>query len=158
MLPILLLYLGTSGDMKELRVLQIDDDEDDHLFLSWAVERAGVPMQLHFVSKAHKALELLRCLSESQALPHYILLDVRMPEVSGHELAQIIRAMPELQSVPIVMFTSSNHPADVRMARESGAVAYFEKPTDLATIVTLVKEWYGCWQRGELLRRWPNAV
>ncbi|MDF3057460.1 MAG: response regulator [Rariglobus sp.] len=63
------------------------------------------------------------------ALPVLFLLDINMPRCSGLEVLERLRDMPLRRTMPIVVFSSSNHPRDVEQAYRLGANAYLVKPT-----------------------------
>ena len=74
---------------------------------------------------------LIHCLRDSiisQSLPEFVLLDLRMPRTNGFEALRWIRLMPELRSLPVVIFTSSVLPEDVQLATALGATSYMVKP------------------------------
>jgi CheY-like chemotaxis protein len=71
--------------------------------------------------------------------PDLIVMDVRMPKMSGLEVLELLRADPALVDIPVVMLSVlTNHP-EVRTALERGAVAYLAKPFELPEMARLVE-------------------
>ena len=72
--------------------------------------------------------------------PVVILLDNKMPRMSGLELLAILRADEELARIPVVMLTSSREEGDLVKSYELGANAYVVKPVEFQAFVAAVQE------------------
>jgi len=129
-------------------ILNVDDSEDDVVMLRAACSSARVVFQLQSVNSGDQALEYLRG-AQSYAdrdrfpFPALILLDLKMPGMSGFDLLQSLRSPKHesLPRVPIVIFTSSMHDEDATRAFQLGADAYVVKPSDfdeLRRVVTTI--------------------
>jgi len=70
-------------------------------------------------------------------LPTIILLNLKLPRRSGHEVLQWIRAHPNLRRVPVVVLTSSAESADVKKAYEIGAKSYLVKPVEFDDLLRM---------------------
>jgi two-component system alkaline phosphatase synthesis response regulator PhoP len=70
--------------------------------------------------------------------PDLILLDVRMPKLSGLMVLDHLRAEPATANIPVIMLSVVTTYPDVRMALERGAVAYLPKPFELREMTRLV--------------------
>ncbi len=120
--------------MKPFRVLLVDDNPDHRFFIQRAL--AGVAKaELHVdtVNDGEEALAFLRREGEyaDVALPHIVLLDLRMPRKSGIEVLMDMRADERLRPVPVVVLTSSDRPQDVLTAYENGTNSYVVKSGDM---------------------------
>lgn len=62
--------------------------------------------------------------------PDLVLLDIRLPKISGYEVAKKIRANPQLKNIPIIALTSYALSGDEKKALEAGCDAYITKPYD----------------------------
>ena len=71
--------------------------------------------------------------------PAVMLLDIKMPKVSGIEVLRAIKGNPELKQVPVVMLTSSREGPDLNECYELGANGYVVKPVDFAEFFEAVK-------------------
>lgn len=82
---------------------------------------------------------------EGAGLPRLILLDIKVPKVSGIEILTRLRQNPKTALVPVVMFSSSREPRDLQDSYLMGANSYVVKPIDFTelenTINALVKYW-----------------
>jgi CheY-like chemotaxis protein len=80
-------------------------------------------------------------LAELQKLPSpdLILLDVRMPGMSGFDLLQKVRKHPKLGSVPVIMLTGETSPENVLRGMTSGADGYVSKPFQFDTLAVAIK-------------------
>ncbi len=60
--------------------------------------------------------------------PDFILLDVIMPEMDGYETCRRLKAMPETQRIPVVLFTAAQESQIELMAKKAGAERVVQKP------------------------------
>lgn len=86
-----------------------------------------------------EALAYLLRWENGEPLPVVILLDLKMPKVSGLEVLQIIKAHPTLKTIPVVILTTSEESADVKTAYELGANSYIVKPVDFDKFIEVAK-------------------
>ena len=136
---------------KRLQLLHVDDDEDDRFFLARAVRAAAVPIT---ITDAKSGPEALRKLQASAVSPDMLLLDIRMPQMSGFEFLEALKRIGKT-SLPVVMFSNSQHQSDIERARQMGAHAYCVKPSGLDQLVDFVKRLYQAWTRAEVPCEWP---
>ena len=73
-------------------------------------------------------------------LPDVVLCDVIMPQLDGYQVCEALRAMPELQDVPILLLNGAFEPYDAERARAVGALGNVSKPFDPPALVSRVKE------------------
>jgi CheY-like chemotaxis protein len=71
--------------------------------------------------------------------PVCVLLDVKLPRVSGLEVLAWIREQPRLRRLPVILLTSSSQTADINRAYDLGANSFLVKPPDLDSLTQLVK-------------------
>lgn len=117
-------------------LLLVEDDENDVFFLRRALQSAGATVQLHVATDGRQALDYLHGRNgfEDRArypLPALVLLDLKVPYVSGLEVLRQIRADPKLRKLIVVVFTSSSLDSDVVQAYEIGANSFLVKPSRL---------------------------
>lgn len=111
--------------MKTLRVLVVDDNED-HLFLTVHALREVPDVDLH-IETARDGEQALAAIAEG-ALPHLILLDIKMPKISGLEVLERIKADQRTRAIPTVVLTSSERHEDVEATYRLGGNSYVTKP------------------------------
>src|SRR5205807_8367941 len=78
-------------------------------------------------------------------LPFLVLLDLRLPRLSGYELLEWIRSRNDLSEVIVVVLTASDNIPDVNKAHELGANSYLVKPGDFHELVEMVKRTHVHW-------------
>ena len=105
-------------------ILLVDDDEDDVQVFSEALLQLDPAVKITVAENGLKALDYL---NSDYALPCLIVLDINMPYLDGKQTFQKIKANPQLENVPIVIFTSSINPADKNMFDELG-INFITKP------------------------------
>jgi two-component system, response regulator len=135
--------------MRSLRVLLVEDDED-HVFL---VRRAlrdltEVAVTVEVAGNGEQALEELgRARFDPGSLPHLVLLDLRIPRVDGLEVLRRIRADTGLQTLPVVVLTSSERDDDREGALRLGATWFVCKPIEGARFRAEVQQLGDRWAR-----------
>ena len=141
-----------TPEMTALRipVLHVEDDSNDVLLFQHACEKAGVPLSVQSVADGDEAIAYLAGEAkfadrELHPLPKLVLLDLKMPRVSGFEVLVWIRKEEKFRVMPVVILTSSNHTADVDRAYQAGANSYLVKPVDFNELVDLARTIHGYW-------------
>ena len=114
------------------RVLLVDDDQT-------ALQAAKI--QLEYVGlEVHACEEPLQALTVARAIrPDVIILDIVMPNVSGTELAAILREDREFDATPIVFLTSQSHQDEKTLSVALGGDDYVLKPFDADYLTTTVR-------------------
>jgi CheY-like chemotaxis protein len=127
-------------------ILLVEDSEDDVFFMTRAFTAAGLLTPLARAENGQKAIEYLSGKPPYNdrtrfPLPSLVLLDLKMPFLSGFEVLRWIRSQSPCLRVPVIVFTTSNQERDVETAYELGANAYIVKPdrpekcSDLAALI-----------------------
>jgi two-component system response regulator len=131
-------------------ILVVEDEEDSVLLLESAFRKAHFANPVHRVSHGALAIEYLSnavAKDRKVPLPALVLLDLKLPLVSGIEVLKWIRAHPLLQSLVVIVFTSSTHPNDIAEAYKAGANSYLVKPTSLNALTELASGLRSYWLR-----------
>ncbi|GGH56833.1 CheY-like chemotaxis protein [Filimonas zeae] len=113
------------------KVLLIEDDEDDQLFFREAIEELHIQIKL---STAANGMEAISNLTRSAQLPDLIIMDINMPCMNGMDCLKTLKANARFQSVPVVIFTTSQNPADKQKALAFGAAHFCIKPPGFALL------------------------
>ncbi|MFN7144557.1 MAG: response regulator [Myxococcota bacterium] len=132
------------GPRRGARILVVDDNDDDIELLRIAFDRHPQGCSMTAVSSVTEARKVL---DEPTKRPDIVLLDWKMPGMSGPEFVRAIRRDPRLVGLPLLVFSSSDAPADVRQAHEAGATAYLVKPPGLREYEEFVRDLNGFWCR-----------
>lgn len=137
------------------RFLLVEDNPMDARLLVEAFRETTAKPQVTHCPNAEKAWKTLQeaLKSPSTHLPDLLLLDLNLPGTSGHELLERMRGVPLLESLPVIVLSSSQHQADVSRARGNRATAYMAKPLTMDGYVTLAEDLVTLWADGRLRAR-----
>jgi len=102
-------------------ILIAEDEHDIRELITFTLQYAG-----HEVTSATNGEEAYE--SALRLLPDLILLDVRMPRMTGYEVCAKIKSNVETQLIPVVFLSAKGQEAEVKIGLMSGAVEYIVKP------------------------------
>jgi CheY-like chemotaxis protein len=124
--------------------LVVEDDENDFILLKRALQRADPAAQLRWVRDGAEAKEYFQGTDRfhdrtAYPLPSVVLSDLKMPRCSGLELVQWVRQQPTLRTLPFIIFSASDQPADVGLAYQDGANWYLAKPSAFIDLVEMLR-------------------
>jgi CheY-like chemotaxis protein len=131
--------------MREREILLVEDNADDEEFTLRALQRAKVTNPVTVVRDGSAALDYLFGLGEhagraGAATPAVVLLDLKLPKLSGIDVLRRMRADERTRLVPVVVLTSSSQDEDILRSYQSGANSYVRKPVDFADFATAVAQ------------------
>ena len=116
-------------------VLVVEDDPCDLELILIALQRSQLANPVVAVSDGELALDYLHCAGayagREGGHPVVILLDLKLPKVNGLEVLKHVRSSAGLGAIPVVLLTSSQEAADVRLGKALGVDAYVVKPIAL---------------------------
>jgi two-component system cell cycle response regulator DivK len=124
--------------MPQRTILIIEDDESSRRILNDVLNTRGYKVVTAGTGSA--GFELVYRLN-----PHLILLDIRLPDISGLDLARSLKSSPVTRHIPIVAVTAYAMRGDARRAIESGCDAYVGKPVhlpDLLVLIAILLSWH----------------
>ena len=129
--------------MTQATVLYVEDEEADVFFVKRAFDHLHVSNCIRVVRNGRDAEDYLAGtgrFSDRQRypLPALVLLDLKLPGIQGLEVLEWMRQQPQFQSLPVVIFSSSNLEADRDSAIQLGANDYIVKPTDMSKVSDLL--------------------
>ena len=130
------------------RVLVVEDNEADAELAKRALRKVSGPVDVEAVADGDEALTWLRDRArERRPLPDVVLLDLNMPRMSGHEVLTALRGDPVLSLLPVVVFSSSANPDDVKRAYQSHANPYVTKPNDFTGYKSVMATLHDYWRQ-----------
>jgi chemotaxis family two-component system response regulator Rcp1 len=127
-----------------MRILLVEDLKSDAILLREALIDAGLNGDLEVVKDGAEAMERL---GRSGPLPQLVLLDLNLPRVSGQSVLEAIRADPRLDTLPVVVISTSNSPVDIDFAYAHRANAYVRKPNGFEALVIVARSIRDFWTR-----------
>ena len=119
---------------KPSKILLVEDDPNDVELSLSALARNDLSSEVTVVRDGQEALDYLfrkGCYaSRERDDPSVVLLDLKLPKVSGMEVLEHIKSDPSLKTVPVVVLTSSREERDLVDCYNLGTNAYVVKPVD----------------------------
>ena len=133
---------------KMMNILLVEDDEVDVMNVQRAFKKNNITNPLFFASNGLEALSILRGSNAETFIPperRIILLDLNMPKMNGIEFLRVLRADDQLQSIPVIVLTTSNEDKDKVEAYKLNVAGYILKPVTFSnfveTVATMNKYW-----------------
>lgn len=130
-------------------ILIADDDEDDILLVKSALEDCEYNGRVDFVENGIALLDFL--IKNTDNLPDLVLLDLNMPKKDGREVLIEVRANEALKRLPVLVFTTSKSPEDIKTCYANGANCYLSKPSSFDDLVTTMEKITQFWLKTVLL-------
>jgi DNA-binding response OmpR family regulator len=131
-------------------ILLVEDEENDVVFMEMALEKAGLTRAFQVAEDGEEAIDYLSGKGEFAdrarfPLPAIVLLDLKLPKVMGMDVLKWIRDQPALDTMVVIMLTSSQQRSDIHRACVLGANSYLVKPSNplgLDEVVDLLKRYW----------------
>ena len=108
-------------------ILVIEDEDNIAIALDYLLTREGYEQTR--IDTGAGAVDLIRDMR-----PDLVLLDVMLPEVSGYEICQSVRADPDVGKTPILMMTARGSAMERRKGLAMGATGFISKPFELKAL------------------------
>jgi CheY-like chemotaxis protein len=143
-------------------ILLVEDNPADVKITQRALRESNLSVELIVLRDGQEALDYLlrsgaHATDPAWRSPDLILLDLNLPRVSGHEVLTRIRAQEALNTVPVIVLTTSRREQDVQAVYAAGANTYIEKPQDFARFVQVLQTIRLYWLEMALLPQ-PSQV
>jgi two-component system cell cycle response regulator DivK len=125
-------HAPVSGTHPLKKVLIVEDNELNMKLFSDLLEAKGFD-----VAKAKDGYQALELLAENR--PDLILMDWQLPEITGQELTQRLKADPNTRAIPIIAVTAFAMKGDEEKIRNVGCEGYIAKPISVMTFLETVQ-------------------
>jgi two-component system, response regulator len=138
--------------MEEKTILLIEDNPTDEFLAERALARLKIG---HRLIVAHDGVEALDYLigteseggRDKQILPTIVLLDLKLPRISGLQVLEGIRSHEKTRNLPVLVLTSSSEEGDITACLQLGVSSFTTKPINssqyMETVQKLVLSWLG---------------
>jgi CheY-like chemotaxis protein len=131
-------------------ILLVEDNATDVLLIRRALDKASVRNPLHVASDGDMAVAYLAGQPpyddrRRYPLPGLVLLDLKLPKRSGHEVLSWVKTQPHLARIPVVVLTSSRLAGDVNGAYDRHANSYLVKPVRFDDLLRMMHAVQGFW-------------
>lgn len=114
------------SDLKSRPILWAEDSPADQRLIQIALDTLPNAPPVRFAANGHQLLEHLQ-----KDAPRAVVLDINMPGMTGIEILERLRSEPATRDVPVILFSSTQHPDDMEKAVKLGAEAFVHKPHEL---------------------------
>jgi two-component system cell cycle response regulator DivK len=118
---------------KGATILYVEDNPDNRLLVRRVLMSEG-----YAVVEAANAKDAFERIKKDA--PNLILMDINMPDIDGYTLTARIRALPELNNVPIIAVTANVMKGDRERSLEAGCDGYIQKPVDIDTLTSQIEK------------------
>lgn len=131
-------------------ILLAEDDAEDAELAAGVLAQAGLDARIVRVKDGQEVLDYVRAQGSfagraGSPAPKVILLDLKMPRVTGQEALRSLKADPATRCIPVVILTSSRAERDIVESCELGANSYVVKPVDFdeysALLTSVARYW-----------------
>jgi chemotaxis family two-component system response regulator Rcp1 len=129
------------------RVLLVEDNPGDADLTRDTLESGRVELEIAVAIDGEEAIEYLmkRGRHSAAETPDLILLDLNLPRLGGIQVLAEIKKQEQLQSIPVVVLTSSDAEKDIAQSYQVGANSYVTKPGDLSAFIAKVESIQSFW-------------
>lgn len=131
--------------MAKVDIFIVEDNEDFSFIMEKATYYIDRELKLESAANGMIALQTLKKYECDGTIPKIILLDLNLPGLSGLDLLKEIKTIDFLKQVPVILFTTSDNPKDVKDAIDRGADAYITKPNGYISLIACLKLLFNTW-------------
>lgn len=127
------------------RIMLVEDNPLDVELTLDAFKEARFSNQFQVMETGEDAAKYLLGEGEyadrtTHPLPDLILLDLKLPGISGHDLLEEVKKVPPIRRIPVIVLTSSSEEGDRALSYDKGANSYLVKPVSFEGFVSVVKK------------------
>jgi len=128
----------------EVEILLVEDNPADVELTLRALRKNNLANRIHVARDGEEALDFMFCRGaystrSPNALPRFILLDLKLPKVDGLEVLRQLKSDPRTRSIPVVILTASREERDLAESYKNGVNSYIQKPVDFDQFRDIVK-------------------
>jgi len=120
------------------RILVAEDERDIRELINFTLMFAGFEVTL--AANGAEAVERAQAALASGAKPDLIMMDVRMPRMTGYEACRQIKSISDFQDTPVIFLSAKGQDEEIQTGLDAGAVAYILKPFNPDDLTRRVEE------------------
>lgn len=135
---------------QEYEILLVEDDPADAELTMLSLRKARLGNHIEIARDGAEALDFLFCRGKYATRsflcpPRLVLLDLKLPRVSGHDVLRAIKGDERTKSIPVVVLTSSDQERDLVECYQLGVNSYIQKPVELEKFQDTVRDFGMYW-------------
>lgn len=143
---------------ENLSLLIVEDSEEDYTALLRIIRKQGFEYPIYHCLDGDEALDFLLHTGEysnpeTAPRPTLILIDLNLPGTDGREVIKVIKEHEQLKIIPVVVFSTSSNPQDIKICYEEGVNSYMQKPVNLQILSKNIEYFLSYWFETAIL---PN--
>ncbi len=128
-----------------IEILFAEDSMDDATLAMRALKKGGLSNPIFHVKDGAEALDFMYCRGayasrNIEKIPKLLLLDLKMPKVSGIQVLEKIKSEPAFKAIPVVILSSSKEDPGIQRCYDLGANSYIVKPVESDNFFQTIKE------------------
>ena len=130
--------------MLDKLILLVEDNPDDEILTLRALKKAGIANRIEVMRDGAEALDFVFGAGKyaernPDDMPQLILLDLKLPKVSGLQVLERIRADERTKRIPVVILTSSTEPVDIKTGYDLHVNSFVSKPVNFQDFSEVVQ-------------------
>jgi len=130
---------------KPIEILLVEDNPNDVKLALHALKKNNIANRIEVVRDGAEALEFAFCTGayaqrRPDPRPKLILLDLKLPKVSGLQVLERLKSDPRTRTIPVVVLTSSREEPDITTCYNLGVNSYIVKPVDFEQLIGAARQ------------------
>jgi len=122
-------------------ILLVEDNFDERLQVQRLLKKTNMDVDLLIAKDGQEAVDLLSACKDTD-LPEFVLLDLKMPKMDGHEVLKWIRQNQSTQFLPVIMFSCSDDEQDIAYSYQLGVNSYVRKQVNKSPDLNLLSNYW----------------
>lgn len=144
---------------KQISILLVEDDSNDILIIKSAIHKIKFNVLLKIIENGEDAIAYLSGDGQYNdrtqfPIPNLILIDLKLPRKSGHEILEWLGNQKELKRIPKIVLSSSLRSIDINRAYDLGVNSYLAKPSSFDSWLNIIKNIQSYWVQ---LNEYPDV-
>ncbi|MDY7003503.1 MAG: response regulator [Cyanobacteriota bacterium] len=133
-----------------LSLLVVEDSEEDYAALVRIIRKQGFKYPIYHCIDGDDALDFILHTGEysdpeTAPRPTLILVDLNLPGTDGREVIKVIKRHQDLKIIPVVVFSTSSNPQDIKICYQEGVNSYMQKPVNLTSLSIYIEDFLSYW-------------
>jgi CheY-like chemotaxis protein len=125
---------------REKYFIYADDDSDDRHAIIEMISDIDPTLEVVPAQNGIELIKHLQTLEKNDILPCFILLDLNMPVMNGFKTLEFLKSKNSFNSIPVIVFTTSNNPKDASLVQSLGAERFITKPFSFEEIKQITRQ------------------
>lgn len=128
---------------RQMNILLVEDDDLDAMMVKRTLAKVAPDATTIHARDGIEALDIIDAAEVAQ--PYFVLLDINMPRMNGHEFLRKLRSSAKVSDSVVFMFTTSDNPQDISLAYRERVNGYIVKPNSSEGMKEILQNLQGFW-------------